>query len=125
MPTGACCTSPRRPDDPTAQGAVRLHLEHLPVGVRPVSYTHLFGTYNVTCDGPTLSWFDIAARVYELSGRSASDVSPQSTEEYAAGKVVSPRPTNSTLSLAKIKATGLELPSTDAALTAYLARERA
>jgi len=84
-----------------------------------------FGTYNVTCDGPTLSWFDIAARVYELSGRSASDVSPQSTEEYAAGKVVSPRPTNSTLSLAKIKATGLELPSTDAALTAYLARERA
>lgn len=83
-----------------------------------------FGTYNVTCDGPTLSWFDIAARVYELSGRSASDVSPQSTEEYAAGKVVSPRPTNSTLSLAKIKATGLDLPSTDAALTAYLARER-
>ena len=82
-----------------------------------------YGTYNVTCDGPVLTWHDVARRVYELTGHAASDVAPQSTQEYAAGKLVSPRPTHSALALDKIKATGFAPRSTEEALAAYLARE--
>lgn len=66
------------------------------------------------------SWYDIARRVFELSGRSASEVSPQSTADFAAGKLISPRPRHSALALDKIKATGFVPPDADAALVAYL-----
>ena len=79
------------------------------------------GTYNVTNDGPVQSWFDVAQRVFELSGKQASDVSPQSTADFAAGKVVSPRPRHSALALDKIKATGFAPRDADEALRAYLA----
>jgi len=80
-----------------------------------------YGTYNVTCDGDILTWHQIAQRVFELTGRAASDVSPQTTAEYADGKQVAPRPMHSALRLDKIKATGLALPTTEDALAAYLA----
>lgn len=79
-----------------------------------------FGTYNVTCDGPVLSWFDIAQRVYELVGANPSDVSPQSSAEYAAGKTIAPRPQHSTLALDKVKATGFAPVATIDGLTEYL-----
>ncbi len=79
-----------------------------------------FGTYNLSSDGAVSSWYDIARRVFELSGRSASEVSPQSTADFAAGKLVSPRPRHSALALDKIKATGFVPPDADAALVAYL-----
>ena len=79
------------------------------------------GTYNITNDGPVQSWFDVAQRVFELSGKQASDVSPQSTADFAAGKVVSPRPRHSALALDKIKATGFTPRDADEALRAYLA----
>lgn len=82
-----------------------------------------YGTYNVTSDGPIQSWHQIAQRVFELTGHAASDVSGQSTDDYAAGKVVSPRPKNSALKLAKIKAAGFAPPASEDALAAYLARE--
>ncbi|HBX80620.1 MAG TPA: dTDP-4-dehydrorhamnose reductase [Propionibacteriaceae bacterium] len=84
-----------------------------------------FGTYNVTCDGPALTWHDIAQRVFDLTGHAASDVSPTTTEAYGAGKVLAPRPRHSTLTLDKIKAAGFTPPSTDNALTAYLAAQPA
>ncbi len=81
-----------------------------------------YGTYNVTCDGDILTWHQIAQRVFELTGHAASDVSPQTTAEYAAGKLVAPRPTHSALTLDKIKATGFDLPTTEDALAEYVAR---
>lgn len=65
-----------------------------------------FGTYNVTGAGEVLSWAAYAQRVFELSGRAADDVTPISTEDYAAGKQISPRPVHSALDLTKIEATG-------------------
>ncbi len=81
-----------------------------------------FGTYNLSSQGPIVSWYDIARRVYELSGASPDDVSRQSSAEFAAGKLVSPRPQHSALALGKLRATGFEPPLADDALVAYLAR---
>ncbi|MFP5367762.1 MAG: sugar nucleotide-binding protein, partial [Actinomycetes bacterium] len=67
-----------------------------------------YGTYNLSNEGELQSWADIAADVYALSGRPADDVSGVSTEEYFRGKVVSPRPANSMLDLAKIKEAGFQ-----------------
>jgi len=66
-----------------------------------------YGTYNVSNEGESVSWADIAKVVYEKSGKSASDVTPVSTAEYYKGKEgIAPRPLQSSLSLDKIKATG-------------------
>jgi dTDP-4-dehydrorhamnose 3,5-epimerase/reductase len=67
-----------------------------------------YGTYNLSNDGESQSWADIAADVYSLSGRPAHDVAGVSTEEYFRGKVVSPRPANSVLDLTKIKEAGFQ-----------------
>ena len=80
-----------------------------------------YGTYNLTNDGPVVSWFAIARRVFELSGAAASDVSPQTTADFATGRLVSPRPRHSALTLAKIKAAGFVPRDADEALRAYLA----
>lgn len=80
-----------------------------------------YGTYNCTNSGTVRSWAEYAARVFELSGRSGTDVSPTTTAEYAAGKLISPRPTHSALDLTKLAATGFVSTDADAALAAYLA----
>lgn len=64
------------------------------------------GTYHVSNAGPAMSWADIATAVFELCGRSADDVRPITTEQYATGKATAPRPLSSTMSLAKITASG-------------------
>ena len=82
-----------------------------------------YGVYNLSNGGPAMSWCEIAKQVFELSGRSADDVSPTSTQEYYAGKEgLSPRPLNSALDLAKIRATGFEPEDARTALRRYLAR---
>jgi dTDP-4-dehydrorhamnose reductase len=80
-----------------------------------------YGTYNVSNGGPSMSWADIAGAVFERSGRSAADITPCTTAEYAAGKDMAPRPAYSTLSLAKLQATGFTSTDAMAALDAYLA----
>jgi dTDP-4-dehydrorhamnose 3,5-epimerase/reductase len=80
-----------------------------------------YGVYNVTNAGPAMSWADIASAVFERSGRSAADVMRCTTEEYAAGKAIAPRPANRLLSLAKIEATGFVPTDAIAALDEYLA----
>ena len=79
-----------------------------------------WGTYNLSNGGPATSWCDIARRVFELSGRSADDVTPITTEEYAAGKQLAPRPANSLLDLTKMRATGFEPEDALTALARYL-----
>ena len=82
------------------------------------------GTYNLTNTGPTRTWAEIAADVYEIAGRSREDVTPITTQEYAAGKLVSPRPTHSTLNLDKLAATGYSPVPASRRLAEYLARRR-
>ena len=79
------------------------------------------GTYNLSNTGPVQSWADIAGDVFELCGRSRDDVTPISTEEYATGKLVSPRPVHSALRLDKLIATGFTPPSAAERLATYLA----
>lgn len=91
-------------------------IEHL-LRVKPE-----FGVYNLTNSGPAVSWFEIAQRVYELTGHHATDVSGVSTETYYAGKDgIAPRPRNSVLDLFKLEATGYVAPSWEKRLEEYLA----
>ena len=79
-----------------------------------------YGTYNVTNGGDAHSWAGFARAVFAASDRSADDVSPVSTEEYGADKDLAPRPMHSSLSLAKIRATGFEPRDVLEHLGAYL-----
>jgi dTDP-4-dehydrorhamnose 3,5-epimerase len=82
-----------------------------------------FGTYNVTNAGEPRSWAAIAAEVFALSGRDRDDVVPVSTEQYAAGTPMAPRPPSGVLDLAKIRATGFEPEDHVGARRAYCARD--
>lgn len=89
-----------------------------------IEFNSPYGTYNLTNDGESASWSDIAKVVYELSDKSADDVTPVSTEQYYAGKEdIAPRPLQSTLSLDKIKATGFAPRDWQQALREYLDNE--
>ncbi|MEV4988416.1 bifunctional dTDP-4-dehydrorhamnose 3,5-epimerase family protein/NAD(P)-dependent oxidoreductase [Pseudarthrobacter sp. LMD1-1-1.1] len=79
-----------------------------------------YGTYNLSNDGDPQSWADIAADVYELSGKSRAAVTGVSTKEYFEGKDAAPRPLNSVLDLSKIKAAGFEAPPAGLRLTEYV-----
>lgn len=65
-----------------------------------------YGTYNLSNTGEPMSWHQVAARVYELTGHDPARVRAVSTDEYFAGKQAAPRPLNSTLDLTKITSTG-------------------
>ena len=67
-----------------------------------------YGTYNLTNAGEPMSWAQIAAEVYAVTGHDPAAVTGVSTEEYFAGKQAAPRPANSVLDLAKIRSTGFE-----------------
>lgn len=99
--------------------------EDLAKGIRYLLDTNApYGTYNLTNDGEPTSWADIAKAVYELSGKSADDVTPVSTEEYYQGKEgIAPRPLQSTLNLDKIKSTGFAPREWRQALHNYLDKQ--
>jgi dTDP-4-dehydrorhamnose 3,5-epimerase len=80
-----------------------------------------YGTYNVSNGGDPTSFADVAKAVFALSGRSADDVTPVTTEEYVAGKDLAPRPLRSVLDLTKLRATGFEPEDAMTALEKYLA----
>ena len=82
-----------------------------------------YGTYHVTNGGPPTSWADIAREVFRLRGRSPDDVTPVTSEEYAAGQEGAPRPASSMLSLRKLGATGFEPVDAMEALRAYVVAE--
>lgn len=79
-----------------------------------------YGTYNLTGSGKIASWREIAQEVFELSGADPELVQPVSTEEYMKGKVVSPRPVNSALDLAKITSVGYQAPDWEESLRKYM-----
>jgi dTDP-4-dehydrorhamnose reductase len=80
-----------------------------------------FGTYNLSNEGPVVTWADIAKRVYELTGNDPERVTGISTEEYFAGKSVAPRPRFSALDLGKLSSSGFVPREADEALVSYLA----
>lgn len=84
-----------------------------------------FGTYDLTGSGAIKSWADIAAAVFEQTNGNGDKVKPISTEEYFANAKapVSPRPTNSALSLDKIAATGYNAPDWEQSMADYIARQ--
>jgi dTDP-4-dehydrorhamnose 3,5-epimerase/reductase len=79
-----------------------------------------YGTYNVSNAGRSMTWADIARRVFVARGRPASAITNVTTEEYAPGRNLAPRPRHSVLSLDKITATGFESADADAELDRYL-----
>jgi dTDP-4-dehydrorhamnose 3,5-epimerase len=79
-----------------------------------------YGIYNVQGSGPVTSWADLAAEVFRLSGRDATDVRPVSTQEYVGGREgSSPRPSSGVLDLSKIEATGFKTGDALDQLRAY------
>ncbi|MFT4157023.1 MAG: dTDP-4-dehydrorhamnose reductase [Microbacterium sp.] len=81
-----------------------------------------YGIYNVTNEGPITSWLDIARTVFAAVGSDPARVTGVSTNEYfaSASAPVSPRPRNSELDLAKIRAAGFTPRAWDHVLSAYL-----
>ena len=80
-----------------------------------------YGTYNLSNDGPSTSWADIARTVFVARGRESSAVRDVTTAEYGAGKQLAPRPAHSTLDLTKITATGYRPAPAGPRLARYLA----
>ena len=80
-----------------------------------------YGVYNLTNEGPVISWAEIARRVFELLGSSVEVVTGVSTEDYFADKTgTAPRPKNSLLDIGKLKATGFIPPSWEERLAQYV-----
>jgi dTDP-4-dehydrorhamnose reductase len=79
------------------------------------------GTYNLTNGGPSMTWAEIARHVFTARGRTADAVRDISTQEFAAGKQLAPRPRHSLLNLDKITATGFQPADAMVDLKAYLA----
>ncbi|MDO4898402.1 MAG: dTDP-4-dehydrorhamnose reductase [Rothia sp. (in: high G+C Gram-positive bacteria)] len=80
-----------------------------------------FGTYHVSNTGDVVTWADIAAAVFEVTGHSADRVTPVTTAEYfATAEVFAPRPINSALDISKIIAAGFTPRNHREALAEYL-----
>ncbi len=81
-----------------------------------------YGVYHLSNGGPPMSWADVAREVFSLRGRDPADVRETTTEEYAAGRTVAPRPRSSVLDTRLIEATGFEPADAREALRDYVAQ---
>lgn len=82
-----------------------------------------YGTYNVSNDGPSVSWADITRKIFEL-GQFPNQVSDVTTVNYYKGKVgIAPRPMRSTLDLSKIHQTGFASMDWQEELAKYVRKE--
>jgi len=82
-----------------------------------------FGVYNVSNDGPVISWADFARAIFKEGGFDDLKVTDITTEEYRGSKTgVAPRPAHSEFDLTKIGQTGLKLRDWRNDLSAYLKR---
>ncbi|WP_442575039.1 dTDP-4-dehydrorhamnose reductase [Microbacterium sp. F51-2R] len=81
-----------------------------------------YGTYNLTGEGPAMSWADVAREVFSLAGQDPARVTGVSTEDYFATTAgpVAPRPRNSVLETGKLAATGFTARDAREALAEYL-----
>ena len=84
------------------------------------------GTYNLTGEGPAMSWADVAREVFRLAGHDPARVTGVTTEDYFANAAgpIAPRPRNSVLATDKITAAGFSGRDVREALPAYLAPDR-
>jgi dTDP-4-dehydrorhamnose 3,5-epimerase len=83
------------------------------------------GTYNVSNDGPIVSWASIAAQVFSLSGHAADDVSPTTTAAYFEDKpAAAKRPLDSALDLTKITSAGYSPTNWQQNLAEYIASNK-
>lgn len=82
-----------------------------------------YGTYNLSNGGEAVNWATVARQVYKELGRTDLTVGDTTAEAYFAGKLSSPRPTNSTLNLDKIKAAGFVPVDWRTDLKAYIEKE--
>jgi dTDP-4-dehydrorhamnose reductase len=83
------------------------------------------GTYNCSNDGEPVSWADIARVVFTERGRSPELVDPVDTVAYCDLRPeTAPRPRQSTLNLAKIKAVGVIPRDWKAGLLEYLRQDQ-
>ncbi|MEK7171155.1 MAG: NAD(P)-dependent oxidoreductase [Patescibacteria group bacterium] len=84
-----------------------------------------FGAYNVSNDGPVVSWADLAREVFELGKFSEIKVTDITTEEYNGTKpLIAPRPPHGEFNLSKITATGLKLRGWADDLAEYIRTEK-
>ncbi|MDP3992672.1 MAG: NAD(P)-dependent oxidoreductase [bacterium] len=84
-----------------------------------------FGTYNVSNDGPVVSWADLARKVFELGKFSNIKVTDITTVEYNGTKpLIAPRPPHGEFDLSKITTTGLKLRNWTDDLAAYIKAEK-
>ncbi|MDQ0800637.1 bifunctional dTDP-4-dehydrorhamnose 3,5-epimerase family protein/NAD(P)-dependent oxidoreductase [Arthrobacter sp. SLBN-112] len=97
--------------------------DDIAAGIRHLLAAGGYGTYNLTNDGEPQSWAQIASDVFQLSGASREAVTGVSTAEYFRGKQAAPRPLNSVLDLAKIKASGFVPRPAREVLEDYLSRQ--
>lgn len=80
-----------------------------------------FGIYNLSNEGPSVSWAEIAKRVFQLSGYDSSRVTGITTAKFFEGKsFIAPRPAWSVLSLSKITDAGYLPVSWEQRLEEYL-----
>ncbi|WP_028245701.1 sugar nucleotide-binding protein [Pseudoclavibacter soli] len=94
----------------------------LAAGIKHLLNVHApYGTYNLSNDGPTVSWADIAKNVYRAAGANPDDVTPVTAAEYYKDRTsMASRPMNSTLDLTKIQNTGFANEEANQALERYL-----
>lgn len=64
------------------------------------------GIYNLSNDGPVVSWCDLAKKIFELGGYDSNRVSGVVNDEYFKDKPHAKRPKYSTFNLEKTKRTG-------------------
>jgi dTDP-4-dehydrorhamnose 3,5-epimerase/reductase len=81
-----------------------------------------YGTYNLTTAGPSMTWADIARRVFVARGRPPGAIANVTSEEYGSGKNLAPRPRYSMLNLDKLVATGFRPTDAGDELDRYLAQ---
>ena len=83
-----------------------------------------YGTYDLTGEGRTVSWCEIARTVFDLANGNGDKVVPVITEAYYANAAgpVSPRPVYSTLDLTRIEATGYTPADWESKLAEYCSK---
>jgi dTDP-4-dehydrorhamnose reductase/dTDP-4-dehydrorhamnose 3,5-epimerase len=97
--------------------------EDLAAGIRHLTETKApFGTYNLSNEGPVMSWADITRDVFEIVGGDPDAVTGISAADYGKGKNLALRPVHSALDLSRIEAIGYQPRDARDALRDYLQR---
>ena len=81
------------------------------------------GRLHVAGDGPPCSWADLADAALAAAGRSQRVERVDSATYAAAGRVIAPRPADSTLALTRAREAGLPLEDWRASLVEYVRAE--